>query len=88
MFDTRDDTLSNLKPSSLPWDEFERDCELMINEGAFHSDEVSESDEELAKKEIDMNIRPINKQPTDKHVIHVYDKPWRSSRVSDIKICF
>ncbi|GET63914.1 hypothetical protein GLOIN_2v1792113 [Rhizophagus irregularis DAOM 181602=DAOM 197198] len=25
-----------------------------------------------------MNIRPKNKKPTDKHVLHVYHKLWRS----------
>jgi hypothetical protein len=82
MFNAKDRLLSELKPSSLSWDEFNNDCELMINEGGFHSNEVSETDDELVQKEVDMNVRPKNKKTTDKHVLHVYDKPWRSYRVS------
>jgi hypothetical protein len=54
----------------------------MMNRGEYHSNEVSETDEELAQKEIDERTRPKNKKETDKHVLHVYDKKWRSSRVS------
>lgn len=49
---------------------------------AYHSDEVSETDEEKVQEEKDSNIRPKNKPDTDKHVLRVYDKPWRSRRVS------
>lgn len=59
-----------------------------MNEGEFHSNEVSETDDELAQEEVNMNIRPKNKKITDKHVLHVYDKPWRSGRVSKLLICF
>jgi hypothetical protein len=61
---------------------FKEDCELVFNEGAYHSDEVSETDEELCIKEIDERKRPKNKKETDRHVLHVYDKEWRSTRVS------
>lgn len=83
MFNVKDKLLSELKPSTLSWDEFNNDCELMISEGGFHSNEVSETDDKLAQKEVDMNIRPKNKKPTDKHVLHVYDKLWRSRRISN-----
>ncbi|CAG8751438.1 9997_t:CDS:2, partial [Funneliformis caledonium] len=32
-------------------DKFKNDCELLMNEGEFHSNKVSESDNELALKE-------------------------------------
>ncbi|CAI2201270.1 15035_t:CDS:1, partial [Funneliformis geosporum] len=43
-------------------DKFKNDCELLTNEGEFHSNEVSESDDEPAQKEVDMNICSKNKQ--------------------------
>ena len=61
---------------------FKEDCELVFNEGAYHSDKVSETDEELCIKEIDERKRPKNKKEIDRHVLHVYDKEWRSTRVS------
>ncbi|CAB4431075.1 unnamed protein product [Rhizophagus irregularis] len=84
MFNAKDNLLSKLKPSSLSWDEFNDDCELLMNEGEFHSNEVSETDDELAQEEVNMDIRPKNKKTTDKHVLHVYDKPWRSGRVREL----
>ncbi|PKK57061.1 hypothetical protein RhiirC2_798737 [Rhizophagus irregularis] len=39
-----------------------------------------ETDEEKVQKEIAKNVRPKNKDESDKHVIHVYDKPWRSGK--------
>ena len=53
-----------------------------MDNGAYHSDEASETDDEKTQAEINDNIRPKNKADTDHHVIHVYDKPWRSRRVS------
>ncbi|CAB4496404.1 unnamed protein product [Rhizophagus irregularis] len=74
MFNVKDKLLSELKPSSLSWDEFNNDC-------GFHSNKVSETDDELTQKEVNMNIWPKNKKPTDKHVLHVYNKLWRSCHV-------
>ncbi|CAG8699750.1 8236_t:CDS:2 [Funneliformis caledonium] len=37
-------------------DEFKNNCKLLMNEGEFHSNEVSESDDELVQKEVDINI--------------------------------
>ncbi|RIB07484.1 hypothetical protein C2G38_2214269 [Gigaspora rosea] len=43
--------------------------------------EISETVQELANKEISKDIRPLNKEKDeDNHVIRVYDKPWRSKR--------
>lgn len=85
MFNINDPSLKEIQPSSLSWEEFKEDCEIVFDEGGFHSDEVSETDEELIKKEIEEHTRPKNKLETDKHVLRVYDKPWRSRRVSKIK---
>jgi hypothetical protein len=49
----------------------------MISEGGFHSNEVFETDNELAQKKVDMNIWPKNKKLTNKHVLYVYNKLWR-----------
>ena len=82
MFNINDPLLVKLQPPSLSLDDFKEDCEFIMNEGEYHSDEVSETDEELTKKEIEDHVRPKNKKATDKHVFHVYDKPWRSRHVS------
>ena len=81
MFNTNDPLLTKLHPSSINWDDFKEDCESMMNDGKYHSDEISETDEELTRKELVDHVRPKNKRESDKHVIHVYDKPWRSRRV-------
>ena len=82
MFKINDGSLEDLKPSSLSWDDFKKDCEYLTNEGGYHSDEISETDYDLAEKEIRERIRPKNKEDADRHVLHVYDKSWRSCRVS------
>ncbi|CAG8650861.1 7246_t:CDS:2 [Funneliformis caledonium] len=52
IFNIKNSSLIDLKPSSLSWDEFKNDCELLMNEGEFYSNEVSESDDELAQKKL------------------------------------
>jgi hypothetical protein len=81
MINSRDKNLEELAPN-ISWDEFKTDIEDIINEPDFHSDEVSETDVEQSKSERRLGIRPKSKKPTDHHVIHVIDKPWRSRRVS------
>jgi hypothetical protein len=56
MFNAKDRLLSELKPSSLSWNKFNNNCVLMINEGRFHSNEVSKTDDELVQKEVDINV--------------------------------
>ncbi|CAB5197266.1 unnamed protein product [Rhizophagus irregularis] len=63
-------------------EKYEKDLEEIVDNGAYHSDEISETDEEMAMKEINELVRPKNK--LDKHVIHVYDKPWRSVEVKKL----
>ena len=46
-----------------------------MNEGGFHSDEISETDDELVNTEIEERVRLKNKRENDKHVLRVYDKP-------------
>ncbi|CAG8761523.1 12456_t:CDS:2, partial [Funneliformis caledonium] len=33
---------------------------------------------------IEDHIQPKNKKETDKHILHVYDKPWRSHHVQTL----
>jgi hypothetical protein len=82
MYNTNDDILINYRPGRLSESEYKVDLESVIANGAYHSDEVSETDDEKTQKEINDNIRPKNKEEADHHVILVYDKPWRSQRVS------
>jgi hypothetical protein len=82
MYNTNDELISSLRPSSLTERNFREDLEEIINSSKFHSDEASDTDEEKTQAEIEDHIRPKNKKETDnKHVIRVYDKPWRSKRV-------
>lgn len=82
MYNTNDDILINYRPGRLLGNEYKEDLEAVIANGAYHSDEVSETDDEKTRQEINENIRPKNKDESDHHVIRVYDKPWRSRRVS------
>ena len=82
MYNTNDDILINYRPSRLSKSEYKVDLESVIVNGTYHSDEVLEIDDEKTQKEINDNIRPKNKEEADHHVILVYDKPWRSRRVS------
>ena len=75
MFNINDNSLEEIKPPSLSLDEFKKDCESLIKNGGYHSDEISKTDDDLAKEEITKFIQPKNKKDTDKHVLHVYDKP-------------
>ena len=86
MFNTNDNVLVNYRPNSLPDKDFKEDLEEIITNGAYHSDEISETDNEKADQENKQNVRPKNKDSSDKHVLHVYDKPWRSRRVSKIML--
>ncbi|CAG8768229.1 7516_t:CDS:2, partial [Funneliformis caledonium] len=51
-----DDSFETLRPTLLSWNDYKDDCKLIIDEGKYHSDEVSETDEELANEEIAENI--------------------------------
>ena len=82
MYNTRDETLVNYRPQNLSERQYKADLEALIDDGAYHSDEISETDEEKAQDERRNDIRLKNKDDTDNHVVRVYDKPWRSHRVS------
>ena len=84
MFNTNDDVLTSSRPTSLPEDVYKEDLELIINDGHYHSDEVSETDDEKASEKVDSHIRPKNKASDNNHVIRIYDKPWRSKRVRKV----
>lgn len=82
MYSTEDQVLEDCKPSNISDRQFRKDLEEIIETSAYHSDEVSETDEEKAREERTSNVRPRNKTDEDTHVLRVYDKPWRSRRVS------
>src|SRR5256714_15450771 len=77
MHNTNDNILINYRPDSLQEDNYIADIEAIIENGAYHSDEVSETDDEKTQDEVSRHIRPKNKNESDHHVIRVYDKPWR-----------
>lgn len=81
MIATKDSLLEKCCPDDMPWDKFMRDCEEAINNADVHSDEISSDDETLAQDERNNNKRPENILNTSS-VIKVYDKTWRSRRVS------
>jgi len=54
---------------------FDFTTETMLNNKDYHSDEILETDDKKAQKEIDKKIRPKKKENSDKHVLRVYDKP-------------
>lgn len=74
-----DSILTDLQ-SSIEWDEWVEVIRKIIEDSNYHSDEVSESDEEKAQDEKDAMVYPTRKEDSN-HVLHVYDKPWKSSKV-------
>jgi hypothetical protein len=71
-----------MQPENLSNEEYQEDIEQIIEDGNYHSDEASETDQERVQEEISLGIRPKNKSESDNHVIRVYDIPWHSTRVS------
>ena len=78
MHNTNDDILINYHSDSLQEDNYIAYIEAIIENGAYHSDEVSETDDEKTQEEVSRHIQPKNKNESDHHVIRVYDKLWRS----------
>jgi hypothetical protein len=52
MYNTNDDILINYRPGRLSEIEYKEDLEAVIANGAYHSDEVSETDDEKTRDEI------------------------------------
>ena len=73
MHNINDDILINYRPDSLQEDNYIADIEAIIENGVYHS---------KTQEEVSRHIRPKNKNESDHHVIRVYDKLWRSRRVS------
>ncbi|PKY24728.1 hypothetical protein RhiirB3_439410 [Rhizophagus irregularis] len=78
MVDNEDQLLIDLQPP-MEWDDWINNLNEVIGNSNYHSDEVSESDEEKVQEEKDNKIRPSRKESSN-HVLHVYDKQWRSQR--------
>ncbi|CAB4445394.1 unnamed protein product [Rhizophagus irregularis] len=79
MIDTKDQMLTDLEFSNLI-----KDLREIINDSNYHLDEVSETDKEEEEK--NMKIRPSRNENTN-HVLHVYDKKWRSQRLQILLRC-
>ena len=88
MYNTADSILLDCKLSNISSRQYKNDLELIVGDGAYHSDEISKTDEKKTQEEVDNGIRPKNKADTDFHIIRVYDKPWRSRRVSKCPLFF
>ena len=82
MHNTNDDILITYRPDSLQEDTYIVDIEAIIENGAYHSDEVLETDDEKTQEEVSRHIQPKNKNELDHHVIQIYDKLWQFRRVS------
>jgi hypothetical protein len=78
--------IKKYRPNSLKQKEWEDDLADVVVETAYHSDELSETDIELARQERSKKNRSYNdddnnKRRNNNHVIKVYVPPWRSERV-------
>ena len=70
MHNTNDDILINYRPDSLQEDNYYiTDIEAIIENSAYHSDEVSETNDEKTQEEVSRHIRLKNKNESDHHVI-------------------
>ena len=65
MFNIKDDVLVNYQPVSLSDKDFKEDLENIIMSGEYHSDEISETDDEKVGQENAQNIHPKNKDDSD-----------------------
>ena len=52
MHNTNDDILINYRPDSLQEDNYIADIKAIIENGAYHSDEVSETDDKRRRKKL------------------------------------
>ena len=82
MHNTNDDILITYHPDSLQEDNYIADIKAIIENDAYHLDEISETDDEKMQEEVSRYIWLKNKNESDYHVIRVYDKLWQSRRVS------
>lgn len=80
MVNIKDQKLVDLQPL-VPWDDWVEGLEAIIDNSGYHLDEISESNTEKVQEEKNRNIRLIHNENTN-HILHVYDKRWRSSIVS------
>ncbi|CAG8795327.1 18111_t:CDS:2, partial [Gigaspora rosea] len=82
-----------MKPQSIQYEDFVNDLEEIVNNRSYHSDEISETDQELVHDEVASDKRPSSKvKDEDNHIYYMYDKLWKSSRIRKIlhhmdKIC-
>ena len=84
MVSTKDKLLTDYHPSGdISCNDFIRDCETAINTPELHLDECSSNDEDIVQEERDYRLRPENILSTNS-VIKIYNKKWRSTRVSKV----
>ena len=81
MYNMKDPVLVYLQPRTLSEKQYKEDFEEIIANSNYYLDEVSKTDEKMMQVEIEWLICPKNKSESDKHVIYMYDKPWRSQKV-------
>ena len=84
MYNTNDDVLISLWSKNLTKDIYKEHIENIISNDSYYSDELSKTDEKKVQEEVSEHIKPKNKLDFDKHVIHIYDKSWKSNRVKKI----
>ncbi|CAB4429449.1 unnamed protein product [Rhizophagus irregularis] len=64
------------KEKDLSDSTYKRNIKEIISNGSYHSDEVSETDDEKAQEEIDQHIRPKNKAILDNNHVILQRKRW------------
>ena len=68
---TNNDILINYRPDSLQEDNYIADIKAIIENGVYHSDEVSETDDEKTQEEVSRHIRLKNKNESDHHTCNL-----------------
>ena len=74
MHNTNDDILITYRSDSLQEDNYIANIEAIIENSVYHSDKISETDDEKTQEEVSRHIRLKNKNESDHHVIQVYNK--------------
>ena len=79
MHNTNDDILINYRPDSLQEGNYIADIEAIIENGAYHSDEVSETDDEKTQEEVSRHIQLKNKNKLDLQYNYLPVNYWDNS---------
>jgi hypothetical protein len=79
---TNSGRLKSLLPIDIPESQALNDLKKIIGKSGYHSDEISETDAELAEEEKKRGVWQDLELDRHNHVIKIVRKEWRSKKVT------